>query len=252
MRADRRKTVAERNFLVYNLLMKTVLITGGSRGIGAAAAKKFAQQGYTVLLNYNRSKQQAQDIRNAIVAQGGDAHLYCADISDTVQVREMFLWVQKYFKKLDVLVNNAGIALTKQLQDVQPSDFDAVMSVNARGMFFCCQQAYPLLKNSGGAAIVNISSVWGLYGASCESVYAMSKHAAVGLSKSLAEELAPTVAVNCLCPSFVYTDMCGGYSQQEIDDFCARYGKKAYSPQQVAEEIYQLAVCGKTGVIKEM
>ena len=188
--------------------MKVALVTGGARGIGAETVKKLAKEKYTVILNYRHSKQQAVELQRELIAAGGDIHLYCAYVSDVKQVSEMFAWVNKYFKKLDVLVNNAGVALTKQLQDVTESDYDTVMSTNAKAVFFCCQQALPLLKKSERGAIVNVSSIWGTKGASCESAYSMSKFAVVGLTKSLAEELQPAkITVNCVCPPIVLTDM---------------------------------------------
>lgn len=230
--------------------MKIALVTGGARGIGAETVKKFAHEQYTVIVNYNSSKLQAEALQRELVANGCDVHLYCADVSDFTQVREMFAWVSKYFKKLDVLVNNAGVALTKQLQDVTVEQFDNVMNTNARSAFFCCQQALPLLQKSERGSIVNVSSIWGVHGASCESVYSMSKFAIVGLTKSLAEELQSlNVTVNCVCPPIVLTDMSKHLTAHDIDEFCAEHNVKAYTPSQVASDVYSLVQSGKTGVI---
>ncbi|MCH5153356.1 MAG: SDR family oxidoreductase [Clostridiales bacterium] len=230
--------------------MKIALITGGARGIGAETVKKFAKEQYTVILNYRNSRVQAEQLQRELVQGGCDVHLYCADVSDVKQVSEMFAWVGRYFKKLDVLVNNAGVALTKQLQDVTESEFTHVINTNAKATFFCCQQAMPLLKNSERGAIVNVSSIWGVEGASCESVYSMSKFAIVGLTKSLAEELQPlNITVNCVCPPIVLTDMCKHLTKQDIDEFCAEHNVKAYSPSEVASDIYSLSQSGNTGII---
>lgn len=227
--------------------MKVALVTGGSRGIGAETVKKLAQMQYTVILNYNKSVENAQKLKNDLFANGCDVHLYQADVSDVKQVAEMFAWVAKYFKKLNVLVNNAGVAFTKQLQDVSEQDFDRVMSINAKSAYFCCREALPLLQKEGGS-IVNVSSIWGVEGASCESVYSMSKHAIVGLTLSLAEELDPVgVNVNCVCPPIVQTDMTKILTQQDIDRFAMLHNTRLYSASQVAEDIYLLATCGKTG-----
>ena len=232
--------------------MKVALVTGGSRGIGAATVKKFARENYTVILNCNKSVEQAESLKNELVAAGCDVHLYQADVSDCKQIEAMFAWVGKYFKRLDVLVNNAGVALVKQAQDVTEADFDRVMSTNAKGAFFCCQGALPLLKKSGGGSVVNVSSIFGLTGASCESVYGMSKFALVGLTKSLAEELEPlNITVNCVCPPIVLTDMSAHLAEQDVKDFCKRHGARAFTPQQVAEDIFTLATGGKTGIILE-
>ncbi|MCH5157092.1 MAG: SDR family oxidoreductase [Clostridiales bacterium] len=230
--------------------MKIALITGGARGIGAETVKKFVQHQYTVIVNYHSSRVQAEELKQTLVANGGDVHLYCADVSDPRQVKEMFEWVAKYFKKLDVLVNNAGVSLTKQLQDVTVQEFDNVMNTNARSAFLCCQHALPLLTRSVRTSIVNVSSIWGVEGASCESVYSMSKFAIVGLTKSLAEELKPAnITVNCVCPPIVMTDMCKHLTAQDIDAFCAKHNVSAYTPSQVANDVYLLATTCQTGTI---
>lgn len=226
------------------------MITGGSRGIGAAAVKKFAKEGYTVILNYHNSASQAELLKRRLVEVGADVHCVQADVSDPAQVASMFDWIAKYFKKLDVLVNNAGIAMSKQLQDVTLRDFDEVMSTNAKAAFFCCQRALPLLQKAGGGAIVNVSSIWGVEGASCESAYSMSKFAVVGLTKSLAEELRPSgIRVNCVCPPIVMTEMSAHLSDEAVAEFCKTHGVRVYTPNEVAKDIYSLATENVTGKI---
>lgn len=115
--------------------MKIVLITGASRGIGAETARVFAENGFTVLINYNKSGQNARLLQDSLVQRGYDAHLLRADVSDTAQVKKMFAEIQRFYKKLDVVVNNAGVALYSQIQDVTDSQYDEVMKVNCKGMF---------------------------------------------------------------------------------------------------------------------
>ena len=231
--------------------MKIALVTGGARGIGAATVKKFAEEGYTVILNYNKSVAQAEQLKRRLVESGCDVHCYQADVSDLTQVEKMFHWVAQYFKRLDVLVNNAGVAVAKQLQDVTAEDYDQVMSVNAKAAFFCCQQALPLLKKSDSPCVVNVSSIWGVEGASCESVYSMSKFALVGLTKSLAEELKPLgVRINCVCPPIVLTDMCSHLTDGDVEAFCHTHKVHVYSPVEVATDIFSLATGGESGIIR--
>ncbi|MBO5867258.1 MAG: SDR family oxidoreductase [Clostridia bacterium] len=229
--------------------MKVALITGGSRGIGAECVKKFARENYTVILNYNNSKTQAQQLQQQLLCQGCDVHLYQADVSDERQVVEMLAWIKKYFKHLDVLVNNAGVWRGGLVQDVTLDDCNLVMDVNAKGTFLCCKHAIELLRKGTNPTIVNMSSIWGLQGASCESVYAMSKFAVVGLTKSLAEELDGMVNVNCICPPIVLTEMCAGYTEEEKQAFCLQHNTKCYLPSEVACDIFHLATCGQSGII---
>lgn len=230
--------------------MKVVLITGGSRGIGAATAKEFAKNGYTVVINWCSSESAAESLKEELLRCGCDAHLYRADVSNAAEVKEMFVWIERYFKRLDILVNNAGVALSALCQDVSESDFDRVMGVNAKGAFLCCQKVIPLFLKQGGGAIVNVSSIWGVNGASCESVYSMSKHALVGLTKSLSEELSYCgVRVNCVCPPIVLTDMCAALSQDDIDNFCRENKVSVFSAEAVARDILRLATGNDSGVI---
>lgn len=225
-------------------------MTGGSRGIGAATVRRFAKDGYTVILNYNKSRAAAEALRDELLGVGCDVHLYQADISDVAQVEKMFAWIKSLFKRLDVLVNNAGVASYGLCSDVAEQEYDRVMNVNAKGTFFCCKCFVRNFLNCNRGSIVNVSSVWGVEGASCESVYAMSKHAVVGLTSSLAKELAESdIRVNCVCPPIVMTDMCRHLTADEVQTFCKENSVSVYSAEQVAEDIFRLALSDKTGVI---
>lgn len=233
--------------------MKICLVTGGSRGIGAKTVTEFAENGYTVILNYNNSCEQATLLHDSLVSRGYDVHLYKADVTDVKQIEQMFSWVQKYFKHLDVLVNNAGVSISGLAETFSESDYDKLLDTNAKGTFFCTKYALPLLRKSQHASIVNVSSIWGTEGASCESAYSMSKFAVVGFTQSLALELSSTnVKVNCVCPPIVLTDMSKAYSEQEINAFCVQHNTKTYLPEQVAKVIYQTATGGQTGNIIKM
>ena len=230
--------------------MKIALITGGSRGIGAATVTKFAKERYTVIIVFRNEKSCAVDLHDRLLSQGCDVVCYQADVTDPKQVAAMFEFVEYVYKKLDVLVNNAGIALSKQLQDVTVEEYDQVMNTNARGAFLCSQQALRLLRKSDNPSIVNVSSIWGIEGASCESVYSMSKFAVVGLTKSLADELSSlNVRVNCVCPPIVTAGMSKHLSQEDIEAFCIEHNARAYTPDEVADDIFALATGKETGKI---
>ena len=232
--------------------MKTVLVTGGSRGIGAQTVRLFAEKGWTVLLNYCKSKQQAEDLQKELIEKGFDVHLLYADLSRPDDVDKMFDTNNRFYHKLDVLVNNAGKALYQQIQDVTLQQYDEVMAVNCRAPFLSCQKASELFLKQGYGSIVNLSSIWGLKGARCESVYSMSKFALIGLTLSLHEEIGDFVNVNCVCPSVVATEMCSHLTDEELTTFLDENGGKLLRPVEVAKAIYDVATSGESGKIIEI
>lgn len=204
--------------------MKTVLITGGATGIGRASAELFLQNGYEVFVTVHR----------APCTLPGVQPISC-DLRDLAQIDALF----SRFSHLDVLVNNAGISLIKQINDTTPEDYEQVMQLNARAAFFCAKQAALLMLKRHSGSIVNVSSVWGQLGASCEVAYSMSKAAVIGLTKALAQELAPSgITVNCVAPGIIDTRMNAQFDTdalaQEVP--CGRLG----TPQETAQAIYAL------------
>ena len=199
--------------------MKTVLVTGGSRGIGKAIVYAFANAGYNVILNYNRSEQSAKAIINDLKDCSGIVEMFKADVSIREEVDAMVEYVTKEFGGIDVLVNNAGISHVGLFQEIEEEEFRRVMDVNLMGVFNVTQAALnsSMLKNKNGA-IINISSIWGITGASCEVAYSASKAAVVGLTKGLAKELAPSnITVNSIAPGAIATDMIyKEYKEEEI------------------------------------
>lgn len=186
--------------------MKTVLVTGGVRGIGLGIALAFLGKGYRVCVTYS------QDEESANKAKALGLEVYRADVSREEDVLSVFSQI----KSLDVLVNNAGIALVKQIQDVTYEEFQKVMSVNVGGAFLCSRQAAKLMISQRSGLIVNISSVWGEVGASCESVYSASKAALIGFTKALAKELGYSgVRVNTVSPGVIDTAMNACFSLEE-------------------------------------
>lgn len=214
--------------------MKQVLITGGTRGIGLACCKKFAEEGYIVTALYSKDEAAAEAARALLP---GVRFLRC-DVSDEAAVKAVF----DGFTRLDVLVNNAGIHLWKLAQDTLFSEWERVMNVNAGGTFLCCKYAVKKMLDRGGA-IVNVSSIWGETGGSCESVYSASKGAVLAFSKALAKELAPMqITVNCVSPGAIDTRMNAGYSKEERKALCegiplGRFGLC----EEVAELIYDIS-----------
>ncbi len=185
--------------------MKTALITGASRGIGRAAALRLAEDGFRVIVNYHTSKGEAQSLLDELNARNfpGCAAVQ-ADVSDRAQVEKMFALAGG----VDVLINNAGIAQQKLFTDLTEQDWDRMFDVDVKGIFHCCQCALPYMIHRKQGKIINISSMWGQVGASCEVHYSAAKAAVIGLTKALAKEVGPSgIQVNCVAPGVIATEM---------------------------------------------
>ncbi len=188
--------------------MREVLITGGTRGIGLACVERFLAAGDRVTALWSRDEEAAKRAQERFPA----ARFLRADVAKEGDVQRIF----EQISLLDVLVNNAGISLFAQVQDTALSDWERVLSVNAGGTFLCCKYAVKKFLARGEGAIVNISSVWGETGGSCESAYSASKGAVIAFTKALAKELAPSfVTVNCVCPGAIDTEMNARLSDAE-------------------------------------
>lgn len=197
--------------------MKTALITGGTKGIGKAIALEFLKHGYEVALNYNSDEQAALATQEEFNIQGYCPILLRADVSDELQVKNMFKEFFSIYGKLDVLVNNAGISKVKVIQDTTVGDWDKVFAVNAKSAFLCSREVANKMIFAGGGSIVNVASVWGEVGASCEVAYSASKGAVIAFTKALAKELAPSnVRVNCVSPGVIDTAMNSHLTDDEM------------------------------------
>ena len=187
--------------------MKTVLITGGVRGIGLSIARAFQKKGYRVCVTYSK------DEESATLARAQGLETYLCDVSDERQVQNLF----DGFKSVDVLVNNAGISLVKQIQDVTYEEFQRVVAVNLGGAFLCAREATKKMLPKKSGLIVNISSVWGEVGGSCESVYSASKAGLLGFTKALAKELGYSgIRVNSVSPGVIDTRMNARFSADDL------------------------------------
>lgn len=200
------------------MLKKTVLITGASKGIGAQIARKFASNGYNVCINYNNSEKEALNLKEELLKYNVDVDVYKADVSNLDQVKNLVLFTLKRFGNIDVLVNNAGISEYKLFIDINEEDLQRMLNVNIMGTFNTTQS---VLKKSmiprKDGTIINISSIWGMVGASLEVAYSTSKAAIIGMSKALAKELAPSnITVNVVAPGAISTDMLATLSDEDM------------------------------------
>ncbi len=195
--------------------MDTVLVTGAATGIGKATALSFATDGYNVAVHYNKSEQGALALCADIAQQGGRALAVRADVSDAAQVKMMVQRVNEVFGHIDILVNNAGLAQSKLFTDLTANDWNAMFDVNVKGVFHCCQSVLPGMISRKKGCIVNVTSIWGLVGASCEVHYSAAKAAVIGLTKALAKELGPSgIRVNAVAPGVIDTDMISGLDNE--------------------------------------
>lgn len=187
---------------------KTALVTGASRGIGKAIALKLAEDGYAVAVNYNKSRERAEEVLSLIKAKGGEGIAVKADVSNMEEVRSMFEEVNRKLGDVSLLVSNAGISEQKQIQDISLESWRRLFAVNVDGAFNTVECAIPSMLREKEGCIITVSSIWGMRGASCESAYSATKAALIGFSKSLANELAPSgIRVNCIAPGVIDTEM---------------------------------------------
>lgn len=220
--------------------MKTVLITGGSRGIGAAAVEAFANAGCRVVLNYKSNKAAAQQLADRWPDQ---ILLAQADVSDREQVEAMFRQAEKLWGGVDVLICNAGIAQQKLFTDLKADEWQHMIDVHLNGAFHCCQCALPHMIHQKWGRILTVSSMWGQIGGSCEVAYSAAKAGLIGLTKALAKEEGPSgITVNCVAPGVIDTDMMAGFSAQDKQDLADETPLGSLgTPAQVADALLYLA-----------
>ena len=184
------------------------LITGGTRGIGKACALALADAGYRIAIIYKRNAGAAMTLVEELRNAGTDAEYYSCDVASFSETRRSVEEVKKRFGRIDVLVNNAGIAQIKPFTDISEDDWDRMFDIDVKGMFNMCKHVVPDMISRKKGHIINISSMWGIDGASCEVHYSAAKAAVIGFTKALAKELGPSgINVNCVAPGVIDTDM---------------------------------------------
>mgnify|MGYP004591119003 CR=1 FL=1 len=197
---------------------KVALVTGGSRGIGKAIALKFASEGADVVFTYLSNKAAAEQTEQELGQLGHRVKAYASDASSFESAHELVKQVIEDFSRIDILVNNAGIAQQKMFCDITEQDFDRMMGVTVKGAFNCIQAALPDMVHEKSGKIINVSSMWGVCGASCEVHYSAAKSALIGLTKALARELAPSnIQVNCIAPGVIDTKMNASLGEETLE-----------------------------------
>lgn len=225
--------------------MKSVIITGASKGIGAETARVFAQNGYNIIINFNNSEKKAIDLKNELNKDYPNitAEIFKCDVRNINECEKMVKYALSIFGKIDVLVANAGIAQIKPFIDTNENDFDNIINTNLKGTFNIIKTTLPNMISNKNGKIVTVSSMWGLNGASCEGIYSASKAGIIGLTKSLAKELGPSkINVNCVAPGFIATEMNADVNPEDVKDIInATPLQRVGTPRDVANAIFFLA-----------
>lgn len=225
---------------------KVVLVTGASRGIGKAIAVKFAKKGYHVVINCAHREAELLQAKKEIESYQVSCLAYLGDMGSPSACEELFSRIRKQFGSLDVLVNNAGISYVGLLQDMSYENWNRIVNTNLTSVFHCCKLAIPMMLAGGSGKIVNISSVWGVAGASCEVAYSATKGGINAFTKALAKELAPSnIQVNAVACGAIDTEMNQWLEEDEliqlVDDIPAgRLGRA----EEVADLVYHLGYKG--------
>lgn len=214
--------------------MKHVVITGGSRGIGAAAVELFAEKGYRVTFLYEKNHAAAE-----AVAKKTGAKAICCDVANTRAVQDAFASLGD----VDILICNAGICNSGLMSSLSESDWDRIFAVNVKGMYNCINATMPAFLSKHAGSIVTVSSMWGQVGASCEAAYSATKGAVIALTQALAKELGPSgIRVNCVAPGVILTDMCAGIDPEILEEMAEEspVGRNG-TPMDVAKAMEYLA-----------
>ena len=198
---------------------KVILVTGGSRGIGKDIVINCAKSGYNVILNYNKSEEQAKIIQNDLLIEGINIDIFKADVTKREEVKKLIDFCIQKYNKIDVLINNAGISQTKLFTDITDEDWNNMLQTNVTSAFYTTQEVAKYMINNKSGCIINISSIWGIVGASCEVHYSVAKAGLDALTKSLAKELGPSnIRVNSIAPGIINTDMNKNLSKEELEN----------------------------------
>lgn len=197
---------------------KVIIVTGGSRGIGANIVKFLAKNGDKVILNYNKSEEFAKQIQKELEKESIKIDIFKADVSKKADVLAMIEYVIEKYNRVDVLINNAGISQEKLFTDISDEEWQMIMDVNLNSVYYCTKAVIPYMIQKKCGCIINISSIWGVTGGSCEVGYSTSKAAIIGFSKALAKEMGPSnIRINCIAPGIIDTDMNKNLNETDIE-----------------------------------
>ena len=202
-----------------NIVSKVIVVTGGSRGIGAEIVKLLAKCGNNVILNYNKSEECAKNVEKELAEQGKVVDIFKADTSKSEKATKLIQFALNKYGRIDVLVNNAGISQSKLFTNITDEEWQNMIDNNLSSAFYCSREAVKTMIHNKQGLIINISSIWGITGACMDVHYSTAKAGMIGLTKALAKELGPSnIRVNAIAPGIIDTDMVKGYSRDEIKE----------------------------------
>ena len=217
--------------------MKVAIVTGAAKGIGRAITIMLAKKGIKVIANYNTSQKQAEELQEQLKKEGWDIDIFQADVSHREEVKKLIAYTIKKYKKVDYIINNAGISQYQLFTEITDENWEKMMTNNVNSVFYMSQEAVKYMLQEHQGCIINISSIWGITGASCEVAYSTAKAAIDGMTKALAKELGPSgIRVNSVAPGMIMTDMNQDFSKQEIEEIKSHIPlEKIGKPEDVAK-----------------
>lgn len=223
--------------------MKTVIVTGGAKGIGRAISYEFAKSGYNVIINYKTSVKEAEYIKEELTKKGQNVEIYKADLTKKEEVKAMIKFVEEKYKKIDVLVNNAGVSQIKPFANIEEEDWDNIVNNNLKTVYLTTKAVIDNMIHNKSGNIINISSIWGITGGACEVHYSATKAAIIGMTKALAKEMGPSnIRVNAVAPGIIDTDMNKNLNESEINQIKNEIPlEKIGKPEDVAKVVKLLA-----------
>lgn len=224
---------------------KTVLITGASGGIGSAAAIKFAREGHKVAIHYFSNQSKAEALERKILEEGYCAKAFVADLTSSHSVNLLFSEIETHFGAVEILINAAGYSDFALCHEITDESWQKTMAINLDASFYCCRRAIPNMLSKHEGVILNVSSIWGISGASMEVHYSTAKAAIIGMTKAMAKELGPSnICVNCLAPGWIETEMNVEHDEDAVTSFLAETPLgRVGSPEEIAE--WMLFLCSK-------
>ena len=200
-------------------MSEVVIITGASRGIGREIAKRLAMKGLTVIANYNKSEEEAKELKKELEEKGFIIDIVKADVSKREEAKELVKFALDKYGRIDILINNAGISEYKLFTDETDEDWDKIINTNLYSVFAMSQEVIPNMIHNKKGLIINMSSAWGVVGGSLEVIYSVSKAGVDGLTKALAKELGPSnIRVNSIAPGMIYTKMNYKFTKEELEE----------------------------------